>query len=76
MKHLSAAEAKENGYRSITGDLWPERETDKPIIASMEETLSTCNAIWIVMPNEAIQAGRKRTELILPEDENNRIKTY
>lgn len=75
MKHLSVAEAKEQNYRSITGDLWPEREKDKPIIASMEQTLSTCDAIWIDMPYEAIQAGRKRSELILPEDEIQRIKT-
>lgn len=68
--------AIEQGYRSISGDLWPERESDKPIIESIESTLSTCNAVWMVFPDDAIQAGRKRSELILPEDEVKRLKNY
>jgi hypothetical protein len=74
MKHLSVAEAQKQGYRSITGDLWPDREKDKAIIASMEQTLSTCDAVWMTFPYEAIQAARKRSELILPEDEVARLK--
>jgi len=74
MRHISVAEAAANDYRSITNDLWPNLDKDKPIIESIESTLSTCDSVWIVMPYDAIQAGRKRRELILPEDVVNQIK--
>jgi hypothetical protein len=74
MKHLTVQEAKDQGYRPITSDLWPDRESDKPIIASIEENMRGKDAVWIDMPYEAVQAARKRRELVLPEDEVKRIK--
>jgi len=40
----------------------------------MEQTLKSCDSVWIDFPYEAIQAARKRSELILPEDEVAKLK--
>jgi hypothetical protein len=64
MRHLPPLEASLAGYRAITKDVWPDLEPQ--VKASLEATLSSVDSVWIDMPYGAIQAARKRSELVLP----------
>lgn len=74
MKLITFKEAEEQGYRSITADIWPERDDEKHIVASVESTMEGCDAVWIAMSYGALQCGRKRSELILSEDVTRAMK--
>ena len=68
MKRITKSEADAAGYRSITTSIFPERETEKPIVASIEKSLRSVDAVWIVAPDGTLQAARKAAELILTRE--------
>jgi hypothetical protein len=66
MKVLSQEAATALGYKSITIEMHPRK--DKEIIHSMEETLRSCDAVW--MRDErtgCVQAARKKNQLAATE---------
>ena len=68
MKRITEEQATAGGYRAITTDIWPERESEKHIVTSIESAMAGLDAVWIIQPNDSLQAARKTTELILTRE--------
>jgi uncharacterized protein YbcI len=69
MKTIPIESADALGYRAITKDIWPEVEIEKHIVVSIEGNLAGTDSVWLKTHHGAIQAARRKTELILSENE-------